>query len=202
MKMLKLSQQILRFESLQRTCTRSMGKMDQFKWKRPKLKRNLNPRLSVILKEDNEKLGQAGQLVPVKRGYARIFLVPKGIAAYATRENIRKYLREDTVQDVDSKTQICPNFMAFLEKTNLKIKRKLNEFFEVNEHQLALEYKRQYQLHVPVHCITIQEPITSHGEHWVNVAVKEGNVVPMRVSVEEKKTKDLSAKDNEKQSQA
>ena len=199
MQMLRLLQQTLRFESLQKTCTRSMGKMDQFKWKRPKLRRNLNPRLSVILKEDYEKLGQAGQLVPVKRGYARNFLVPKGIAAYATRENMRKYLREDAVENVDSKPQICPKFMAFLERTNLKIKRKPNEFFEVNEHQIALEYKRQYQLHVPVNCITFQEPIRSYGEYLVNIAIKEGIVVPMKVSVGEKVPKDLSAEEEKRQ---
>lgn len=199
--MLQLSRQILRVESPQKLCSRAMGKMDQFKWKRPKDKPNRKPKLSVILIEQHEKLGNAGQMVAVERGHARNFLVPKGIAAYATRENIRKYLREDTSADTSSESQVCPTFMEFLKKTNLKIRRKENEFFEVNEHQLALEYKRQYQLHVPVHCITLEEPISSFGQFEVKVAVKDGVVVPMKVTVDQRKPKDVNFEDNRKQLQ-
>ena len=65
-----------------------------------------------------------------------------------------KYLREVDSTDAAPEFQVCPKFMAFLKRTHLKIKRKENEFFEVTEHHLALEYKKQYQLYVPVHCIT------------------------------------------------
>ena len=200
--MLQISRQILRFETLQKLCARSMGKMDQFKWKRPKDKPNRRPRLSVILMQQHEKLGNAGQLVPVKRGYARNILIPQGIAAYATKENMRKYLREDEPADVSPESQICPKFMEFLKRTNLKIWRKENEFFEVNEHQLALEYKRRYQLHVPVHCITVKQPIRSFGEFEVYLAVREGVVVPMKVTVDQWKPKDLTSQDNKRPLQA
>ena len=181
--MLRVPRQMLRFESLQKLCARSMGKMDQFKWKRPKDKPNKKPKLSVILIENHRKLGSAGKMVAVERGYARTFLVPRGIAAYATQENMGKYLREDDPSTLSPESQVSPTFMRFLESTHLKIQRKENEFFEVNEHQLALEYRRQYQLHVPVHCITVDEPIRSFGDFIVKVAVREGVVVPMKVSV-------------------
>lgn len=183
--MLNVSRQILRFESLTKLCARSMGKMDQFKWKRPKDKPNKKPRLSVILLEKHKKLGNAGRMVPVKRGYARNFLVPQGLAAYATKENMQKYLQEDDAADLTPESLVCPKFKAFLKRTHLKILRKENEFFEVTEHHLALEYQRQYQLYVPVHCITVEEPIRSFGQFVVNIAIREGVVVSMKVSVEE-----------------
>ena len=45
--------------------------------------------MNVILLERVEKLGQIGDLVTVKSGYARNFLLPKGKAVFASKENIK-----------------------------------------------------------------------------------------------------------------
>lgn len=44
--------------------------------------------VQVILREDVDNLGEAGELVRVRSGYARNFLIPRGLAAVATRGNI------------------------------------------------------------------------------------------------------------------
>jgi large subunit ribosomal protein L9 len=44
----------------------------------------------VILREDLEKLGNAGEIVTVKPGYARNFLLPRGLAYEATAANMRQ----------------------------------------------------------------------------------------------------------------
>ncbi|HCD50841.1 MAG TPA: 50S ribosomal protein L9, partial [Balneolaceae bacterium] len=41
--------------------------------------------MKIILTEDVEKLGQAGELVEVKDGYGRNFLIPQGKAVLATK---------------------------------------------------------------------------------------------------------------------
>ena len=43
--------------------------------------------MEIILLEKIQKLGQIGDVVKVKPGYARNFLVPQGKALYATEEN-------------------------------------------------------------------------------------------------------------------
>ena len=43
--------------------------------------------MQVILKEDVEHLGKAGQVVTVKSGYGRNYLLPQGLAATATQRN-------------------------------------------------------------------------------------------------------------------
>jgi large subunit ribosomal protein L9 len=43
--------------------------------------------MNVILLEPVEKLGEAGELVKVRPGYARNFLIPQGLALPATRSN-------------------------------------------------------------------------------------------------------------------
>ena len=50
--------------------------------------------MNVILLEDVENLGSVGDLVTVKPGYGRNFLLPQGKAALATPENMRK-IEED-----------------------------------------------------------------------------------------------------------
>ncbi len=50
--------------------------------------------VEVILREDARNLGRAGQVVRVKDGYARNYLIPKGIAYLATKENIKKWEQE------------------------------------------------------------------------------------------------------------
>ena len=46
--------------------------------------------MQVILKEDVEKLGLMGQVVEVKRGYARNYLIPRSLAVEATDRNIKQ----------------------------------------------------------------------------------------------------------------
>jgi large subunit ribosomal protein L9 len=46
--------------------------------------------VKVILREDLEKLGDAGEIVTVKPGYARNFLLPRGLAYEATASNVRQ----------------------------------------------------------------------------------------------------------------
>ena len=47
--------------------------------------------MNIILLERIEKLGQMGELVSVKSGYARNFLLPHGKAVFASQENIKLF---------------------------------------------------------------------------------------------------------------
>ena len=47
--------------------------------------------MNIILLERIEKLGQMGELVSVKSGYARNFLLPQGKAVFASKENIKMF---------------------------------------------------------------------------------------------------------------
>lgn len=50
--------------------------------------------MEVILREDIKTLGKAGDLVRVKPGYARNFLLPRGLAYEATEGNKKRILAE------------------------------------------------------------------------------------------------------------
>ena len=50
--------------------------------------------IEVILREDVKSLGKAGELVRVKPGYARNFLLPQGLAFEATEGNKKRIAAE------------------------------------------------------------------------------------------------------------
>ncbi len=54
--------------------------------------------MKVILKEDIEKLGTRGELVDVKDGYGRNYLIPQGKALMATKGAIRAYQEQQRRQ--------------------------------------------------------------------------------------------------------
>jgi large subunit ribosomal protein L9 len=50
--------------------------------------------VQVVLKQDVENLGSAGEIVKVRPGYARNYLLPRSLAAVATRTNMRQVEHE------------------------------------------------------------------------------------------------------------
>ena len=47
--------------------------------------------MKVLLREDYKGLGETGEVVKVKDGFARNFLIPQGVAFIATEQNKKKY---------------------------------------------------------------------------------------------------------------
>jgi large subunit ribosomal protein L9 len=58
--------------------------------------------INVVLTEDLANLGKVGELVRVRPGYARNFLVPRGLAIGATAENVARIEHEKKVAAVKS----------------------------------------------------------------------------------------------------
>ena len=54
--------------------------------------------VQVVLKENVDHLGTIGEVVRVRRGYARNYLLPRGLAAVASRGNVRQIEHEKAVQ--------------------------------------------------------------------------------------------------------
>ncbi|MEC4678231.1 MAG: 50S ribosomal protein L9 [Nitrospirota bacterium] len=59
--------------------------------------------MKVILKSDVERLGRMGDLVEVKAGYARNFLLPQSLAALATNKNVKMLAHEKRIIDAKIK---------------------------------------------------------------------------------------------------
>jgi len=99
--------------------------------------------MEVILKKDVENLGYQDEMVDVKPGYARNYLIPKGMAVFATLSE--KKMLEETVRQRAHKEEKIQNEAnakaAKLENETIKIGAKVGEngkiFGSVNTIQLA-----------------------------------------------------------------
>lgn len=63
--------------------------------------------MQIILKERLENLGDAGEVVTVKPGYARNYLIPKGFAYEATEGNVKRLERERARLEKESAGQLA-----------------------------------------------------------------------------------------------
>ena len=82
--------------------------------------------MELILKEDVENLGFKDDIVNVKNGYGRNFLIPQGLATLATESN-KKVLQEKIKQAQNKQKKAIDEankIVKKLEKLNLKISAK------------------------------------------------------------------------------
>ena len=104
--------------------------------------------MDIILKDNVEKLGYKNDLVTVKDGYARNFLIPKGLAIYASPGNLK--MREETLKQRANKEEKirleAEKMVKDFKGLNIKVGAKVGEngkiFGSVNSLQLSDALKK------------------------------------------------------------
>ncbi len=133
--------------------------------------------MEVILKKDVENLGYQDDMVDVKPGYARNFLVPRGLAVLATTSE--KKMLEETIRQrahKEEKIQKEANAKAAkLENETIKIGAKVGEngkiFGSVNTIQLADALKEAGHEIDRKHIVIKNEPIKEIGIYEAEVTL-------------------------------
>ena len=85
--------------------------------------------MEIILKKDVEKLGFKNEIVTVKNGYGRNFLIPKGLGILAT-ESAKKILAENVKQQAkkeETEITIATKTAEALPKLDIVLKVKVAE---------------------------------------------------------------------------
>ncbi len=85
--------------------------------------------MKVVLKESYMSLGEAGDVVDVKPGYARNFLIPEGLAVTATKGNLKLF--EDKAKEIQAKREKerdnSKKILGVIEKMTLTLKKKVSD---------------------------------------------------------------------------
>ena len=79
--------------------------------------------MKVILTQDVEKLGQSGELVIVKDGYGRNFLIPSGMAVLATKSSIAELelMQKRAAKKAEHNVKEAKEMAKKIESSNLTI---------------------------------------------------------------------------------
>ena len=144
--------------------------------------------MEVILKEDIANVGKIGEVVRVRDGYARNYLLPRGLVLIANKKNLKTYEHQKKVV-ADQKQKIMRLAQSAAEQlgsVSLMIPMKSGEegrlFGSVTNIQTEKALKAK-GLDVDRRKIQLGEPIKTIGDHEVAIRLSADLTVPLKVSV-------------------
>lgn len=145
--------------------------------------------MEVILREEVVNLGHIGDIVKVAPGYARNFLLPKGMAVVADKKSIKAMEHEKRIAEARAKRakEAAMTVAEKLGAATVEFKAKVGEedklFGSITSKDIAEALKDQ-DLEVDRRKIVISEPIKSLGEHTVEVKLGLDVTASVKVIVE------------------
>lgn len=162
---------------------------------------------TILLREDLEHVGGRGEIVKVRAGYARNYLLPQGLATLATKGNVKQIeqeraalLKKAAIEKATAEAQL-----EQMEGLMLEFERKAGEhgtlFGSVTSMDIAEALaKKGYE--IDRKRVSLRDPIKETGEYSVNVRLhrevtlavpvivtSEGGEMPEKPAKAEKKPK-------------
>ncbi|MFQ6604334.1 MAG: 50S ribosomal protein L9 [Fidelibacterota bacterium] len=144
--------------------------------------------MDVILLKDVESLGTAGDIVKVKPGFARNFLIPRGLGLRASKQNMavaeeKKRVAKARAERLNKANQALADKLAKIELTiEVQVGEEERLFGSVSaaDVQKALEEKG---ITVDRHDILLEEPIKSLGIYHIPVKISVDLLPEIKVYV-------------------
>lgn len=144
--------------------------------------------MEVILKQDVDKLGSTGQVVKVAAGYARNFLVPRGLAVAATASNkkIIDQVRQAELRKEAKSAADATELAKSMADVKIEIRMKAGEndqlFGSVTAQDIADQLAAKGYT-IDRKKVMLDHPIRSIGEHKVVVKLHKSVSLDLPVNV-------------------
>lgn len=144
--------------------------------------------MELLLKEDVDNLGARGELVKVKAGYGRNYLLPRGLAIQATPSNIKQIemQRRALLKREAAERETAEQQAALLREVVLEFARKVGEHgllygsvtsMDVHEALVAKGYELDRRR------VMLKDPIKEVGEYDVPVKLHREVAADIKVIV-------------------
>ena len=131
--------------------------------------------MDIILLKDLDKVGDKFDVVKVKNGYGRNYLIPQGLALIANDTNMRR-LADFRKREAAKEAKMVGVYQAIADKLTgkvLKIGAKAGTsgkiFGSVTNIQIAAALKEQFDIEVKRKKIELTEDVKNLGEYKVNL---------------------------------
>lgn len=144
--------------------------------------------MQVILQDNIDNLGKVGDIVKVKPGYARNFLIPRGLAAEASTRNVSQLEHQKRAAEAKKgKIKLDAEKLAkSFEAAKLVLSRQVGEEDKLFGSVTTMDIEaglRALGLPVDRKSINLPEPIKTLGLHEVTIKVHPEVVAKVRVNV-------------------
>lgn len=145
--------------------------------------------INVVLQEEVPDLGNSGDVVRVRPGYARNFLIPRGLAAPATAGNLARVeeLKAKAREHAAAQHAEANALKDKLESVAIKISRQVGEenkmYGSVTGRDIEEEYERVHGLRFDRRKLQLPEPIRDLGLSEVKLQLHKNVVATLRVEV-------------------
>jgi large subunit ribosomal protein L9 len=158
--------------------------------------------MEVIIIKPTKKIKKIGEVVKVKKGYARNFLLPKGFALRATEENKNKF--EDFKKDLDVKYHSHhQDALAILQKVQDKavtfISQSLEDgklFGSISSKQIAKQLNQDLNIELKNDQITLEAAIKNIGVYRIEVVLHHDVVANVFVNIARTESEALTQMNN------
>ncbi len=142
----------------------------------------------LILKKDIIGLGEEGDIVKVKNGYARNFLLPLKHAVKKTANNLKMLERQkETIEARKAeKKEANASLKEKVENTKINLKRRVVEgaklYGSVSAKELV-EILKEQDIEVSKQNIEMPGPIKIIGDHIVHIKLSSGEKADLHISI-------------------
>ncbi|MCK4501497.1 MAG: 50S ribosomal protein L9 [Desulfuromonadales bacterium] len=143
---------------------------------------------NIILRENIDGLGIIGDVVSVKAGYARNYLLPKGMASFADEKNVKElnHQKRQLARKLEKVTKDAEGIKALIEKVVCEFTQRAGEEGKLFGSVTSMDLEAKLQgagINIGRKKIQLGEPIKSLGEHTVPVKLDAGVVAELKVKV-------------------
>jgi large subunit ribosomal protein L9 len=144
--------------------------------------------MEIILKENVDGLGNIGDLLKVKPGYARNYLVPRGLAVEANKKNIKEFEHHKRQMEYRAQrlVQGSEEIKGRIEKVTCVFAHRAGEegklFGSVTAAEIA-EKLAEAGIEIDRKKIQLDEPIKTLGDHQVPLRLPAGVNATIKVQV-------------------
>lgn len=144
--------------------------------------------MKIVLLTDIDKLGQAGEMVAVKDGYARNFLIPTGMAVKADLKNLkqleaqRKIAESRALREVKTHKSMATRLSKCEITAQVQVGEEDRLFGAVTSSDIAELLKKQ-DIVIDRRIIDLPEPIKALGIYTVPVKLHSDVVAHIKVKV-------------------
>lgn len=144
--------------------------------------------MDVILLEDVQGLGDAGDVVVVKPGFARNKLIPDGVALRASKRNLAVAEERKRVSKMrkDRESEADYNLVDKLSKIEITIEAQVGDDEKMFGSVTAIDIHKaldEKEINIDRHAIELEEPIKSLGIYHVPVKISAEYTGDLKVYV-------------------